>query len=165
MKFVKRVTLFFCISEMMPVHWTYCDNHFMMYVKSNHYALYFKHMQWYMPIISQLEGKRKKKGRKGKGKKKFTFRLCHRHFSWGPFLWLLCFKASLWRNFPVDHISPSLEFLISPFVAGNGMWEDGHVPGFRRVPRMGHQARVLGFTQERIQEWGKVKSERVYLQR
>ena len=86
MKFVKRVTLFFCISEMMPVHWTYCDNHFMMYVKSNHYALYFKHMQWYMPIISQLEGKRKKKGRKGKGKKKFTFRLCHRHFSLGFFV-------------------------------------------------------------------------------
>ena len=37
------------------------------------------------------------------------------------------------------------------------MGEDGHVPGLRRVPGMGHPVRVLGFTQERIQERAIVK--------
>ena len=46
--------------------------------------------------LNKPEGKRKKRG----GKEKFNFRLCHRHFSSGSFLWLLRFRASLWRNFP-----------------------------------------------------------------
>ena len=39
----------------------------------------------------------------------------------------------------------------------NGAQEDGHVLGLGRVPGMGHQVRVLGFTQKRFQEWAIVK--------
>ena len=54
-----------------------------------------------MPITSQqTRRKRKEKGKKREGKEKFNFRLCHRHFSLGSFLRLLCFRASLWRNSP-----------------------------------------------------------------
>ena len=34
----------------------------------------------------------------------------------------------------------------------DGAREDGHVPGLGRVPGIGHQVRVLGLAQERIQE-------------
>ena len=47
----------------------------------------------------------------------------------------------------------------------NGDQEDGPVPGLRRVPGKGHQVRVPGFTQERIQERSIVKWKQVYLER
>ena len=34
-----------------------------------------------------------------------------------------------------------------------GAWEDGHIPGLRQVPEMGHQMWALGFAWERTQEW------------
>ena len=43
-----------------------------------------------------------------------------------------------------------------------GEWENGHVPGLRRVPGMVHQVRVLGFMQERMQEQAKEKQKQVY---
>ena len=47
----------------------------------------------------------------------------------------------------------------------NGAQEDGHVFSLRWVPGMGHQVRVLGFTQERIQERAIVKWKQLYLER
>ena len=43
----------------------------------------------------------------------------------------------------------------------NGAQEDGHVPGLRQVPGMGHQVRVLGFERKRLQDQShrKVKAE------
>ena len=47
----------------------------------------------------------------------------------------------------------------------NGVWEKGHVPGIVWVPGMGHQVKVLGFSQDRIQEWVLVKWKQVRSQR
>ena len=47
----------------------------------------------------------------------------------------------------------------------NGAWQDGRAPGLEWVPGMGHQVRVLGFMQERIQERATVKWKQVYLER
>ena len=45
-----------------------------------------------------------------------------------------------------------------------GAWEDGHIPGLRQVPEMGHQMWALGFAWERTQEWVLARGQQVYLE-